>query len=107
MSAPAPEKIERDGSTFFVSSDGVEYKTRSGAWKKNKKLYAQENPEQEINTGDVSTQEINDSPDEIPIYDDQTSFEWSEFTLDDQEGSTEAIPGVLKAITPGTGQGKM
>ena len=30
--------IDRDGKTFYLSDDGKEYKSRSGAWKQNKKL---------------------------------------------------------------------
>ena len=30
--------IEKDGITYYLSDDGREYKTRSGAWKRNKKL---------------------------------------------------------------------
>ena len=100
MSAPAPTPLETEDGTIYVASDGTEYKTRSGAWKKNKRLYAAENPEPE----ESSTIHVEESR----AFDDgEATFTWSEFTLDDEGGATEVIPGVLKAIQPGGHDGKL
>ena len=32
------KKVKEDGTTVYVSEDGREYKSKSGAWKRNQKL---------------------------------------------------------------------
>jgi len=82
------EKIENeDGSFTWLSSDGKEYKTKSGAWKRSKKLEGEES------STDPSEPKIESEPE----------VEWStmEFTESDV---TEVIPAPLKKIKARSGK---
>lgn len=82
------EKVENeDGSVTWLSSDGKEYKTKSGAWKRSKKLEGEES----------STE-----PSE-PKIESEPEVEWStmEFTESD---ITEVIPAPLKKIKARSGK---
>jgi hypothetical protein len=82
------EKIENeDGSFTWLSSDGKEYKTKSGAWKRSKKLEGEKSP------ADPSEPKIESEPE----------VEWStmEFTESDV---TEVIPAPLKKIKARSGK---
>lgn len=82
------EKVENeDGSFTWLSSDGKEYKTKSGAWKRSKKLEA------EKSAAEPSEPKIESEPE----------VEWStmEFTESD---ITEVIPAPLKKIKARSGK---
>ena len=88
-------KIEReDGSTVWVADDGREYKSKSGMWKRNKKL----KEEREVTTppepkeAKKAESEQGDSPSEPKI-------EWAEMDFGD-EPITEVVPAPLKRIKP-------
>mgnify|MGYP003125861381 CR=1 FL=1 len=96
-------KIEReDGSTVWIANDGREYKSKSGMWKRNKKL----EDEQEITTppepkeAKKAESEQGDSPSEPKV-------EWAEMDFGD-EPITEVVPAPLKRIKPrGATSGKL
>ena len=97
-------KIEReDGSTVWIANDGREYKSKSGMWKRNKKL-EEENKTvaQKYYSNDEATKaesEQGDSPSE-------PTMEWTEMDFGD-EPITEVVPAPLKRIKPrGTTSGK-
>ena len=88
-------KIEKeDGSTVWIANDGREYKSKSGMWKRNKKL----EEEQEVTTppepkeAKKAESEQGDSPSEPKV-------EWSEMDFGD-EPITEVVPAPLKRIKP-------
>ena len=84
------EKIENeDGSISWLSSDGKEYKTKSGAWKRSKKL---------------EEKSLIDEKSEASVkVENEPEIEWStmEFTESD---ITEVIPAPLKKIKARTGK---
>lgn len=82
------EKVENeDGSVTWLSSDGKEYKTKSGAWKRSKKLESEKSPTESSE----------------PKIESEPEVEWStmEFTESD---ITEVIPAPLKKIKARTGK---
>ena len=88
-------KIEReDGSTVWIANDGREYKSKSGMWKRNKKL----EEEREVTTppepkeAKKAESEQGDSPSEPKV-------EWTEMNFGD-EPITEVVPAPLKRIKP-------
>lgn len=84
------EKVENDdGSISWLSSDGKEYKTKSGAWKRSKKL-----EEKSL---------IDESAEASEKVENEPEIEWStmEFTESD---ITEVIPAPLKKIKARTGK---
>jgi len=79
------EKIEKDDGTFaWLASDGKEYKSKSGAWKWNKKI-------ESSTTVDVESK-TEDKPE---------SVDWTEMEFGDVSVS-ETIPSPLKKIRPRT-----
>ena len=95
-------KIEKeDGSTVWVADDGREYKSKSGMWKRNKKLKkeraSREPPEPEEATKEGSEQ--GDPPSEPKV-------EWAEMDFGDAP-IPEVVPAPLKRIKPrGASSGK-
>ena len=88
-------KIEKeDGSTVWIANDGREYKSKSGMWKRNKKLEQEREdttpPEPKEATKAESEQ--GDSPSEPKV-------EWAEMDFGD-EPITEVVPAPLKRIKP-------
>ena len=88
-------KIEReDGSTVWIANDGREYKSKSGMWKRNKKLEEEREdatpPEPKEAKKEGSEQ--GDPPSEPKI-------EWAEMDFGD-EPITEVVPAPLKRIKP-------
>ena len=88
-------KIEReDGSTVWIANYGREYKSKSGMWKRNKKL----EKEREVTTppepkeATKAESEQGDSPSEPKV-------EWTEMDFGD-EPITEVVPAPLKRIKP-------
>ena len=95
-------KGERDdGSTVWIADDGREYKSKSGMWKRNKKLKSEsaglssdevtkEAGQPEV---DTSKRADRDSPPSEP------EVSWVDMDFGD-EPITEVIPAPLKRITP-------
>jgi hypothetical protein len=103
-------KVEKeDGSTVWISDDGREYKSKSGMWKRNKKLKSESTPN-ESDAGatkeegqpevDTSKSADRDSPPSEP------SVDWVNMDFGDAP-VTEVIPAPLKRIKPrGVSTGK-
>ena len=88
-------KIEReDGSTVWIANDGREYKSKSGMWKRNKKLEEEreDSAPPEPKEAKKAESEQGDSPSEPKI-------EWTDMDFGD-EPITEVIPAPLKRIKP-------
>ena len=88
-------KIEReDGSTVWVADDGREYKSKSGMWKRNKKLEEEREPVTSPDPKEATKAESEqgDSPSEPKV-------EWTEMDFGD-EPVTEVVPAPLKRIKP-------
>ena len=90
-------KIDEDGKTKWASSDGRMYATRSGAWKRSKKLEGEAKPkanppkERPTPTADAEPMPERESPD------------WATFDYDGEDVATEFVPAVLKQIKPTSG----
>ena len=88
-------KIEReDGSTVWIANDGREYKSKSGMWKRNKKLEEEREPTTPPEPKEAKKEgsEQGDSPSEPKV-------EWAEMDFGD-EPITEVVPAPLKRIKP-------
>ena len=88
-------KIEReDGSTVWIANDGREYKSKSGMWKRNKKLEEEreDTTPPEPKEAKKAESEQGDSPSEPKV-------EWTEMDFGD-EPITEVVPAPLKRIKP-------
>ena len=88
-------KIEReDGSTVWIANDGREYKSKSGMWKRNKKLQEVQTPKNSSEPKEATKVESEQggSPSEPKI-------EWAEMDFGD-EPITEVVPAPLKRIKP-------
>ena len=88
-------KIEReDGLTVWIANDGREYKSKSGMWKRNKKLEEEQEPilPPEPKEAKKAESEQGDSPSEPKV-------EWAEMDFGD-EPITEVVPAPLKRIKP-------
>jgi hypothetical protein len=91
-------KIQKeDGSTVWIANDGREYKSKSGMWKRNKKLEEEGSAHDEKRTTDPEEatkegSEQGDPPSEPRV-------EWTEMDFGD-EPITEVIPAPLKRIKP-------
>ena len=94
---------KEDGSTVWIANDGREYKSKSGMWKRNKKL----DSEGAGITSDEATKEVDtrkradrDSPPSEP------GVKWDTMDFGDAP-ITEVIPAPLKRIKPrGASSGK-
>jgi hypothetical protein len=88
-------KIEReDGTTVWIANDGREYKSKSGMWKRNKKLEEEQEPilPPEPKEATKAESEQGDSPSEPKV-------EWAEMDFGD-DPITEVVPAPLKRIKP-------
>ena len=88
-------KIEKeDGSTVWIANDGREYKSKSGMWKRNKKLEEEREPVTSPDPKEATKAESEqgDSPSEPKV-------EWTEMDFGD-EPITEVVPAPLKRIKP-------
>ena len=83
------KEIETEDGKRWLSTDGKEYKSRSGAWKRSKKLLEQaEEPE-------VVEPEIDEVQDETPIW---ATYDYGDIV--DEVSPTETVPTILKTIKP-------
>ena len=96
MSDDLTTEIETDDGKRWLATDGKEYKSRSGAWKRSKKL--QEKAEEpEIKESD---------PEVVP---DDTEPIWATYDYGDvvdEVSPTETVPTILKTIKPAAVLGK-
>ena len=86
-------KIQKDdGTTVWIADDGREYKSKSGMWKRNKKL-------EESNLGSEKAKEkvVNASP--PPSSEPNEPIDWVKMDFGDAP-VTEVIPAPLKRIKP-------
>jgi len=98
MTDDLTREIETENGTRWLSSDDKEYKSRSGAWKRSKKLL-EDVEEPEIKQ--VEPQETVD--DTQPVW---ASFDYGDIV--DETAPTETVPTVLKQIKPAaTAKGKL
>ena len=90
-------KIEReDGTTVWIADDGREYKSKSGMWKRNKKIDSHEAKEKDKSA----------SPPPSPEPSEPESVDWVTMDFGDAP-VTEVIPAPLKRIKPrGASTGK-
>ncbi len=106
---------ERDGTTFYLSNDGKEYKSRSGAWKRNKLLEktnsdataeAIDSPPADEAVSSEQTIHIDDSdpapaPATAPADEAEDSKpKWMDFQMGDLTETTDTIPTPLRMLTP-------
>ena len=88
------KKIQTDEGERFQAIDGRLYKTRSGAWKRNKKLKKDGLIDEDESIEPIEVEEKLDQ--DIPIEDsDKPSWRKHDFTYDE---SQQVIPAQLKAI---------
>ena len=81
-------EIETEDGKRWLSTDGKEYKSRSGAWKRSKKLLEEkEEPKVE--------QPIDDVQDDTPIW---STYDYGDIV--DEVSPTETVPTILKTIKP-------
>jgi len=88
-------EIETEEGKRWLSTDGKEYKSRSGAWKRSKKLLEQEEPQVEETQEEVQ--------DDTPIW---STYDYGDIV--DEVSPTETVPTILKTIKPAaTAKGKL
>ena len=80
-------EIETEDGKRWLSTDGKEYKSRSGAWKRSKKLLEQEEPKVEENQEEVQ--------DDTPTW---ASYDYGDIVY--EVSPTETVPTILKTIKP-------
>lgn len=80
-------EIETEDGKRWLSTDGKEYKSRSGAWKRSKKLLEQEEPQVEETQEEVQ--------DDTPTW---ASYDYGDIV--DEVSPTETVPTILKTIKP-------
>ena len=91
-------KIEReDGTTVWIANDGREYKSKSGMWKRNKKLEDEGSARDEKKT--VNPKEATKAESEQGDSPSEPKVEWAEMDFGD-EPITEVVPAPLKRIKP-------
>ena len=93
--------VKEDGSTVWIAKDGREYQSKSGMWKRNKKLDSEgagitsEEATKEAGQPEVDTRKRadRDSPPSEP------KLEWDKMDFGD-DPITEVVPAPLKRIRP-------
>lgn len=120
--APRPtEEVGEDGETVYMSSDGRSYKTLSGAWKRNRALWRQENVVDTTKGKSLRTEttwvdevpslEPVESTEAVDVAEEHETepseptrgrFDWSTFEPpeEDKKDAPEVVPAVLKAVMP-------
>ena len=95
MSKYSIKQENEDGSVTWLSSDGKEYKSKAGAYKRSKKLEENKEPEKEI---------VEEKTEEKVTLDSPT---WVEMEYDPIEEVSDVIPAPLKKLKPrGSSKGK-
>jgi len=80
-------EIETEDGKRWLSTDGKEYKSRSGAWKRSKKLLEQEETKVEETQEEVQ--------DDTPTW---ATYDYGDIV--DEVSPTETVPTILKTIKP-------
>ena len=88
-------KIERDGKTVWLSEDGREYASKSGAWKRNKKLER----DREASTPPEPKEATKEEPAQGEGSPSEPKVDWRTADFGDAL-EVEVIPAPLKAIRP-------
>ena len=93
-------KIQKDdGTTVWIADDGREYKSKSGMWKRNKKL-------EEASLGSEKAKEKVENASPPPSSEPNEPIDWVKMDFGDAP-VTEVIPAPLKRIKPkGASTGK-
>ena len=95
MSKYSIKQENEDGSVTWLSSDGKEYKSKAGAYKRSKKLEENKEPEKEI---------VEEKTEEKVTLDSPT---WVEMEYDPIVEVSDVIPAPLKKLKPrGSSKGK-
>jgi len=97
MSKYSIKQENEDGSVTWLSSDGKEYKSKAGAYKRSKKLEENKEPELKVEEKENIEEEpsINSSP------------SWVEMEFDPIDEVSDVIPAPLKKLKPrGSSKGK-
>jgi hypothetical protein len=95
MSKYSIKQENEDGSVTWLSSDGKEYKSKAGAYKRSKKLEENKEPEKEI---------VEEKTEEKVTLDSPT---WVDMEYDPIEEVSDVIPAPLKKLKPrGSSKGK-
>lgn len=87
MSDELTTEIETEDGKRWLSTDGKEYKSRSGAWKRSKKLLEEKEEKPEPEPEEVQ--------DDTPIW---ASYDYGDIV--DEVSPTETVPTILKTIKP-------
>lgn len=87
MSDDLTTEIETEDGKRWLSTDGKEYKSRSGAWKRSKKLLDEKEEKPEPEPEEVQ--------DDTPIW---ASYDYGDIV--DEVSPTETVPTILKTIKP-------
>ena len=87
MSDELTTEIDTEDGKRWLSTDGKEYKSRSGAWKRSKKL------QDKIDEPEVKP--VEEAKDDTPIW---ASYDYGDVV--DEISPTETVPTILKTIKP-------
>ena len=100
-------KIEKeDGTTVWIADDGREYKSKSGMWKRNKKLEGVVKTRKSLGSDRAKEKVESASPPPSPEPSEPESVDWVTMDFGDAP-VTEVIPAPLKRIKPrGASTGK-
>ena len=82
-------EIETEEGKRWLSTDGKEYKSRSGAWKRSKKL---QEVKEEPDPVEEPKEEVQD---DTPIW---ATYDYGDIV--DEVSPTETVPTILKTIKP-------
>ena len=110
MGQYATKGTNDDGDEIWLASDGREYKTRAGAWKRSKGLEEKEAIESESNGMVAEEPPVEVTVEPEVVVDEAATSDTSWGTFDDYDTGdvAEPIPAVLKKIRPASKpRGKM
>ena len=91
MTDELSREIETEDGKRWLSTDGKEYKSRSGAWKRSKKLLEEVEEVEEVTESDP----ISEDQDDTPIW---ATYDYGDIV--DEVSPTETVPTILKTIKP-------
>ena len=99
MGKYATKSTDDDGNEIWHSSDGKEYKTRAGAWKRSKSL-EEEEVVTEQGEQPEPTVKVEVEPEVVVDETSSTDASWATFSDFEYDDSAEIIPAPLKRIRP-------
>tara|TARA_R100000655_G_scaffold107709_1_gene158528 strand:- start:836 stop:1576 length:741 start_codon:yes stop_codon:yes gene_type:complete len=98
--------VKEDGTTVWIADDGREYKSKSGMWKRNKKLEGVVKTRKSLGSDKAKEKVESASPPPSPEPSEPESVDWVTMDFGDAP-VTEVIPAPLKRIKPrGASTGK-